>query len=143
MNNVLIVIFYLLEVYEAKDLPDQEPLPHIPVVELVSEDEVSEVEIPAQFPPNVMSWIKSGFQNAIPHHVTRPPYSNSSTPRSSQCSNKESVTSMTEIDPKTPSMVGWIVQGLGLSMPQPVLKNKECLEDGMIVQNGGRTLRTP
>jgi len=30
---------------------DEEPLPHIPVVELVSEDEVSEVEIPAQFPP--------------------------------------------------------------------------------------------
>ncbi|KAK7121560.1 hypothetical protein R3I93_022599 [Phoxinus phoxinus] len=137
------------EVYEAKDLPDQEPLPHIPVVELVSEDEVSEVEIPAQFPPNVMSWIKSGFQNAIPHHVTRPQNSNSSTPRSSQCSNKvyspppESVTSMTEIDPKTPSMVGWIVQGLGLSMPQPVLKSKECLEDGRIVQNGGRTLITP
>jgi len=33
---------------------------------------------------SVMSWIKS----AIPHHVTRPPNSNSSTPRSSQCSNK-------------------------------------------------------
>ncbi|XP_056107012.1 LOW QUALITY PROTEIN: cyclic nucleotide-gated cation channel beta-1-like [Rhinichthys klamathensis goyatoka] len=137
------------EVYEAKDLPDQEPLPHIPVVELVSEDEVSEVEIPAQFPPNVMSWIKSGFQNAIPHHVTRPPNSNSSTPRSSQCSNKvyspppESVTSMTEIDPKTPSMVGWIVQGLGLSMPQPVLKNKECLEDGRIVQNAGSARSVP
>ncbi|XP_051740988.1 LOW QUALITY PROTEIN: titin-like [Ctenopharyngodon idella] len=133
-----------VQVYDLKDIPDQEPLPHIPVVELVSEDEVSEVENPAQFPPNVMSWIKSGFQNAIPHHVTRPPNSNSSTPRSSQCSNKvyspppESVTSMTEIDPKTPSMVGWIVQGLGLSMPQPVLKNKEvCLEDGRIAQNAG------
>ncbi|CAM4734502.1 unnamed protein product [Leuciscus chuanchicus] len=129
------------EVYEAKDLPDQEPLPHIPVVELVSEDEVSEVEIPAQFPPKVMSWIKSSFQNAIPHHVTRPPNSNSSTPRSSQCSNKvyspppESVTSMTEIDLKTPSMVGWIVQGLGLSMPQPVLKNKECLVSKGVVRN--------
>ncbi|XP_067235395.1 cyclic nucleotide-gated channel beta-1-like [Chanodichthys erythropterus] len=132
------------EVYDIKELPDSEPLPHIPVVELVSEDEVSEVENPGQFPPNVMSWIKNGFQNAMPHHVTRPPNSNSSTPRSSQCSNKvyspppESVTSMTEIDIKTPSMVGRIVQGLGLSMPQPVLKNKEiCLqEDGRIAQNG-------
>ncbi|KTG45617.1 hypothetical protein cypCar_00022165 [Cyprinus carpio] len=131
------------EVYEAKDLPDQEPLAHIQVVELVSEDEMSEVEPTAQFPPNVMNWIKSGFQNAIPHHVTRPPNSSSSTPRSSQCSNKvyspppESITSVTEIELKTPSMVGWIVQGLGLSMPQAMLKNKEgCLEDGKIVQNG-------
>ncbi|XP_016114753.1 uncharacterized protein [Sinocyclocheilus grahami] len=136
-------------VYEAKDLPDQEPLAHIPVVELVSEDEMSEVEPADQFPPNVMNWIKSGFQNAIPHHVTRHPNSSSSTPRSSQCSNKvyspppESITSVTEIDSKPPSMVGWIVQGLGLSIPQPVLKNKEgCLEDGKIVQNGERTLRT-
>ncbi|XP_026094079.1 uncharacterized protein LOC113066387 [Carassius auratus] len=88
------------EVYEAKDLPDQEALPHIPVVELMSEDEASEVEPTAKFPPNVMSWIKSGFQNAVPHHVTRPPSSSSSTPRSSQCSNKE--TSVTEIDSKTP-----------------------------------------
>ncbi|XP_073687723.1 uncharacterized protein [Garra rufa] len=131
------------EVYEANELPDQEPLPHIPVVELVSEDEASEVEPAAQSPPNVMNWIKNGFQNAIPQHVTRPPNSSSSTPRSSQCSNKvyspppESITSITEIDLKTPSMVGWIVQGLGLSMPQPALKNKEeCLEDGKIVQNG-------
>ncbi|XP_052454172.1 LOW QUALITY PROTEIN: cyclic nucleotide-gated cation channel beta-1-like [Carassius gibelio] len=131
------------EVYETKELPDQEPLAHIPVVELVSEDE-SEVEQAAQFPPNVMTWIKSGFQNAIPQHVTRPPNSSSSTPRSSQCSNKvyspppESITSVTEIESKTsPSMVGWIFQGLGLSMPQAVLKNKEgCLEDGKIVQNG-------
>lgn len=97
-----------------------------------------------------MTWIKSSFQNAIPHHVTRPPNSNSSTPRSSQCSNKgivqtvwsgkssifkgrnclasclvknktlflkstvyspppESITSMTEIDLKTPR---WVISNL-------------------------------
>ncbi|XP_059402481.1 uncharacterized protein LOC132133614 [Carassius carassius] len=78
----------VIEVYEAKDLPDQEALPHIPLVELMSEDEASEVEPTAQFPPNIMSWIKSGFQNAVPHHVTRHPSSSSSTLRSSQCSNK-------------------------------------------------------
>lgn len=32
--------------------PDYDPLPHIPVVEMVSEDEVSEVEsLTPQFPP--------------------------------------------------------------------------------------------
>lgn len=36
-----------------------------------------------------MTWIKSGFQNALPQHVVRPPNnSNASSPRSSQCSNK-------------------------------------------------------
>ncbi|XP_073799124.1 uncharacterized protein isoform X8 [Danio rerio] len=119
------------EVYDAKDLPDMEPLPHIPVVELVSEDEGPEMEMSAQFPPKVINWIK----NAIPHHVARHPNSSSSSQRSSQCSNKASVT---EMDSITPSVVGRIVQGLGLSMP--VLKGKEgCLEDGRIVQNGGRT----
>ncbi|XP_051979335.1 uncharacterized protein LOC127640680 [Xyrauchen texanus] len=136
------------EIYDPKDLPDAEPLPHIPVVEMVSEDELSEVDVPAQFPPKVMGWIKSGFQNALPQHVIRPPNnSTTSSPRSSQCSNKayspppESITSLTrEVDSKAVSMVGRIVHGLGLSLPQPVLKNKE---DGEIVQNGGRTLRTP
>ncbi|XP_043120242.1 fibrous sheath CABYR-binding protein-like [Puntigrus tetrazona] len=51
---------------------------------------------------------------------------------------------MTEIDSKTPGMVGWIVQGLGLSMPQPALKNKEgCLEDGKVVQNAGSARSAP
>lgn len=144
-----------------------------------------------------MTWIKSGFQNALPQHVVRPPNnSNASSPRSSQCSNKgtktfpksytawinlifgkkkekqffwgptvyspppESIASVTEVDLKAArlvkskiqlisqtfvilyttclyftlrlvfshalvlSMVTRIVQGLGLSMPQPVLKNK-------------------
>ncbi|XP_073724778.1 uncharacterized protein [Misgurnus anguillicaudatus] len=131
------------EVYDVKELPDYEPLPHIPVVEMVSEDEATEVDTP-QFPPKIMNWIKSGFQNALPQHVVRPPNnSNDSSPRSSQCSNKvfspppESITSVTEVDLKATSMVGRIVQGLGLSMPQPVLKNKEgYMEDREILQNG-------
>lgn len=41
---------------------DFDPLPHIPVVEMVSEDEASEVENPSQFPPKLASntgWVRS------------------------------------------------------------------------------------
>lgn len=39
--------------------PDQEPLAHIPVVELVSEDEMSEVEPTAQVPPKWVSFCEA------------------------------------------------------------------------------------
>lgn len=42
---------------------DYDPLPHIPVVEMVSEDEASEVESLGQFPPKLVSnagWVRSG-----------------------------------------------------------------------------------
>lgn len=42
--------------------PDSEPLPHIPVVEMVSEDEVSEVEAPAQFPPKWVTFTQTNGQ---------------------------------------------------------------------------------
>ncbi|XP_075326979.1 uncharacterized protein LOC142384565 [Odontesthes bonariensis] len=58
------------EVYEVAAIPDYDPLPHIPVVEMVSEDEASEVEsLPSQFPPNVVNWIK----HIIPQPVVLPP----------------------------------------------------------------------
>lgn len=41
---------------------DYDPLPHIPVVEMVSEDETSEVESQSQFPPKLVSntgWARS------------------------------------------------------------------------------------
>lgn len=40
---------------------DYDPLPHIPVVEMVSEDETSEVESLGQFPPKLVSnagWVR-------------------------------------------------------------------------------------
>ncbi|KAL7885473.1 hypothetical protein AOLI_G00057680 [Acnodon oligacanthus] len=119
------------EVYNMEEIPDAEPLPHIPVVEMVSEDEVSETEPQAQFQPRVVGWIKTGLQNALPYPMPRPPdYPDSSSQRSSRCSHKvlspppESVTSLTEVDTKV-SMVGWIVHGLGLALPQPVIRSKE------------------
>ncbi|XP_072520302.1 uncharacterized protein [Salminus brasiliensis] len=137
-------------IHNIEELPDAEPLPHIPVVEMVSEDEVSEVEPPAQFQPRVVEWIKTGFQNALPHPVPRPPdYPDNSSQRSSRCSNKvlspppESVTSLTEVDPKV-SVMGWIVHGLGLALPQPVIRSKEDHgEVADVIPNGGRPLRAP
>ncbi|XP_030645122.1 cyclic nucleotide-gated cation channel beta-1 [Chanos chanos] len=128
------------EIYEMKDLP--EPLPHIPVVELLSEEEEDyEVEEP-QFPPKVMQWIKSGLENALPHHVVRPPgYLDSSTQRPrpygdrvssppSESMSSSVATAMTEVDSRAASMVGWIVHGLGLAIPQPVLRHKEDQGEG-------------
>ncbi len=45
--------------YCASLTPDQEPLAHIPVVELVSEDEMSEVEPAAQVPPKWVSFCEA------------------------------------------------------------------------------------
>nr|XP_046249987.1 cyclic nucleotide-gated cation channel beta-1-like [Scatophagus argus] len=57
-------------VYEVATMPDFDPLPHIPVVEMVSDDEVSEVEsLTHQFPPNMVSWIKQ----MVPQPVMLPP----------------------------------------------------------------------
>ncbi|TRY54551.1 hypothetical protein DNTS_033415 [Danionella cerebrum] len=138
------------KVYDVNELPDEEPLAHIAVVELETEDEVSEMEIPTQIHPKVINWIKNGFQNAIPQHVPRPPNSCSSTPRSSQCSMKvyspppESIASTTENETVPTSMVGRIVHGLGLSMPHPVLKNKDgCVEENQVLQNEGTAQTVP
>ncbi|KAB5571614.1 hypothetical protein PHYPO_G00227060 [Pangasianodon hypophthalmus] len=110
---------------------DAEPLPNVPVVEMVSEDEVSEVQHSSQFPPGMVQWIKTGFQNALPYHMPRPPdHQANGSQRSSHCSDKvfspppESVTSLTEVDTKV-NMMGWIVHGLGLALPQPVIRSKE------------------
>ncbi|XP_062317418.1 uncharacterized protein LOC134021017 isoform X2 [Osmerus eperlanus] len=54
------------EVYLASELPDVEPLPHIPVVEVLSEDEEGD-SVP-QFPPKMVDWLK----NAMPHRVLVP-----------------------------------------------------------------------
>ncbi|KAL6480633.1 hypothetical protein MHYP_G00116660 [Metynnis hypsauchen] len=102
------------EVYNMEEIPDAEPLPHIPVVEMVSEDEMSEIQPQAQFQPRVVGWIKTGLQNALPYPMPRAPdYPDSSSQRSSRCSHK------------------------GLALPQPVIRSKEEHgETADIVQNG-------
>ncbi|KAM4618196.1 uncharacterized protein ACJ7VT_007595 [Polymixia lowei] len=56
-------------VYDVDEIPDYDPLPHIPVVEMESEDEFDTDSLTPQFPPKVVNWLKQ----AIPQPVILPP----------------------------------------------------------------------
>ncbi|XP_057203410.1 cyclic nucleotide-gated cation channel beta-3 isoform X2 [Triplophysa rosa] len=158
-------------VCEVKDLQDAKPLPPIPVVEMVSDEEPDAVNIP--FSPKVIEWIKQGFEKVVPQSpVNLQPPSNSETPFLKAASApvtpyKQPPTPAPAPTPApvpvpapapvpasapTPAlapatseppsvveeskgvgMVGWIVQGFGRMMPQPVLKPKE--ESSDVAQN--------
>nr|XP_061812932.1 cyclic nucleotide-gated cation channel beta-3-like [Nerophis lumbriciformis] len=116
------------EVYEVATMPDYDPLPHIPVVEMVSEDEAEEDDSQSTFPPNVVTWIKQ----QIPQPVLIPASSvplepkPKKTPRSSLdkilSPPPESLSGISlDTDSKASAVVGWFVSGLGLKLPQPVL----------------------
>ncbi|XP_056138382.1 uncharacterized protein LOC130114538 [Lampris incognitus] len=120
------------EVYNVEDVPDYDPLPHIPVVEMVSEDEMSEGEgMTSPFPPKVVDWLKQ----AIPQPVMLPPGAVpiEPSPRSNRSSldkilspPPESLSGISlDTDGKVSGVVGWFVSGLGLRMPQPVIKTKD------------------
>ncbi|KAK9517033.1 hypothetical protein VZT92_024929 [Zoarces viviparus] len=119
----------LTEIYDIETMPDFDPLPHIPVVEILSDDE-SEVES-SQFPPNVVTWIK----RMVPQPILLPPGAVPTEP-----SSKTSLSSLDKIlspppeslsgisldtDSKASAVVGWFVSGLGLKMPQPALPSKD------------------
>ncbi|RVE72346.1 hypothetical protein OJAV_G00061010 [Oryzias javanicus] len=123
------------EVYEVATMPDYDPLPHIPVVELVSEDEASEVEsLTPHFPPKVVNWIKQ----IIPQPVILPPGAVPSEPppKASRSSldklvspPPESLSAISlDTDNKPSGVVDWFVSGLGLKMPQLVLPPKDEAE---------------
>ncbi|XP_040894094.1 cyclic nucleotide-gated cation channel beta-1-like [Toxotes jaculatrix] len=123
------------QVYDVATMPDCDPLPHIPVVEMVSDDEVSEVEsLTPQFPPNMVNWIKQ----IIPQPVILPPGAvpiEPSTKSSRSSLDKilspppESLSGISlDTDSKASSVVGWFVSGLGLKMPQPALPSKDDAE---------------
>ncbi|XP_026166987.1 cyclic nucleotide-gated cation channel beta-1 [Mastacembelus armatus] len=143
------------EVYDLATMPDYDPLPNIPVVEMVSDEEVSEVEsLTTQFTPNVVNWIKQMIpQPAVvpPGAVPTEPSSKSS--RSSLDKNAyfaiagyihvcclsvcsavlspppESLSGISlDTDSKASSVVGWFVSGLGLKMPQPAIQPKDDAE---------------
>ncbi|KAM9376106.1 uncharacterized protein KZ484_008665 [Pholidichthys leucotaenia] len=123
------------EVYEVAAIPDYDPLAHIPVVEMVSDDEEGEAEgSTAQFPPNVVKWIKQ----IVPQPVLVPP---GAVPLDT--ANKSSRNSLDKIlspppeslsgisldtDSKASGVAGWFVSGLGLKMPQPVSLPKDEAE---------------
>ncbi|XP_055797226.1 cyclic nucleotide-gated cation channel beta-1-like [Salvelinus fontinalis] len=121
------------EVYNMKDVPDAEPLPHIPVVEIFSDDE-EEDRVP-QFPLKVVNWIK----NVIPQPVMLPAgYVEAQSKAQSKRSSLDKVLSPPpeslkgDEDSQNSNVVGWFVTGLGLKMPQPVARSRDDVE---VVQN--------
>ncbi|XP_023811822.1 cyclic nucleotide-gated cation channel beta-1-like isoform X1 [Oryzias latipes] len=123
------------EVYEVATMPDYDPLPHIPVVEMISEDEASEVEsLTPQFPPKVVNWIKQ----IIPQPVILPPGAVPSEPPAKVSRSSldkilspppESLSGISlDTDNKPSGVVDWFVSGLGLKMPQLVLPSKDEAE---------------
>ncbi|KAG9336344.1 hypothetical protein JZ751_002691, partial [Albula glossodonta] len=120
------------EIHEAKDVPDAEPLPHIPVVDVMSEEEISEIHDSSQvFPPSMIDWIKNGIVKMVPQpEIHAPVPSDPSSKKSSSAPPKvtspppDSIKS-TDEETTGPNVVGWIFRGLGRMMPQPVLKPRE------------------
>ncbi|XP_073328911.1 uncharacterized protein [Pagrus major] len=121
------------EVYEVATMPDYDPLPHIPVVELESEDEVSEVEsVSHQFPPNVVNWLK----HMVPQPVPPGAVPIEPSPKSSRSSldkilspPPESLSGISlDTDSKASGVVGWFMSGLGLKVPQPAIPPKDDAE---------------
>ncbi|KAJ8339643.1 hypothetical protein SKAU_G00342760 [Synaphobranchus kaupii] len=133
-------------IYDTKELPDAEPLPHIPVEEVVSEVEPPEDD--SSFPPRVLDWLKQGFEKMVP----QPPdsLSQAETPASKAEPPVQKVPSPPPeppkpeaVEPKATKVVDWIVQGLGRMVPQPVTKSKDSGDCNATVHNGGRTMRAP
>ncbi|XP_053175972.1 LOW QUALITY PROTEIN: cyclic nucleotide-gated cation channel beta-1-like [Scomber japonicus] len=136
------------EVYDVETLPDFDPLPHIPVVEMVSEDEESQVEIqtPTQFPPNVVNWIKQIIPQPLPPGAV-PEQQPSGSSRNSLdkilSPPPESLSGISlDTDSKASGVVGWFVSGLGLKIPQPTTQPKnEALGTGEVLQKASTKLK--
>ncbi|XP_040024532.2 uncharacterized protein LOC120812510 isoform X1 [Gasterosteus aculeatus] len=141
------------EIYEVETMPDFDPLPHIPVVEILSEDE-SEVETP-QFPPNVVTWINRMVPQPILLSPGAVPIEPSS--RASHSSLDKSTYTLWQFlspppeslsgisldtDSKASAVVGWFVSGLGLKMPQPALPSRDNAESATeVLQKASSKLR--
>ncbi|AWP08848.1 putative cyclic nucleotide-gated cation channel beta-1-like [Scophthalmus maximus] len=139
------------EIYEVATMPDFDPLPHIPVVEMVSDDEESNADsLTPQFPPSVVKWIK----DVMPQAVILPPGAvivDTSPPKSSRSSldkilspPPESLSGISlDTDSKVSSVVGWFVSGLGLKIPQPAIAPRDDTDAAVVLQKGGKALRAP
>ncbi|XP_029378259.1 cyclic nucleotide-gated cation channel beta-1-like [Echeneis naucrates] len=130
--------------------PDFDPLPHIPVVEMVSEDEISEVEMGnTQFAPNMTNWIKQ----IIPQPVVLPPGVVPTEPSTKSTRSSldkilspppESLSGISlDTDSKTSGVVGWFVSGLGLKLPQPVIQPRDDVEGAAEVLQKASSKLTP
>ncbi|XP_035657254.1 cyclic nucleotide-gated cation channel beta-1-like isoform X16 [Oncorhynchus keta] len=101
------------EVHAIQDVPDAEPLPHIPVVEVMSDEEPQEEK---GIPPRVYEWIKQGFEKVVPQ-----PADNKDVSAKAACPQKVTSKSPEAEEEAKANVVGWIVQGFGRMLPQPVL----------------------
>ncbi|XP_066541218.1 cyclic nucleotide-gated channel beta-3 [Hoplias malabaricus] len=126
------------EVHDVKELADAEPLPQIPVVEVVS-DEEPEADGQA-LTPRVMEWIKHGFERVVPQPspVPSPEPLRKETPAPEPPPPPASAPAPSPVEPKAEegnkggtNMMGWIVQGFSRIVPQPVMKPKEETPDAV------------
>eukprot|EP00063_Salmo_salar_P006909 XP_013981744.1 PREDICTED: cyclic nucleotide-gated cation channel beta-1-like isoform X9 [Salmo salar] len=111
-------------VHAIQDVPDAEPLPHIPVVEVLSDEEPQEEK---GIPPRVYEWIKQGFEKVVPQPAdinrdisAKAPCPQKVTSKSPETEEEAKANHDSE-EEKQPNVVGWIVQGFGRMLPQPVL----------------------
>ncbi|XP_035859143.1 cyclic nucleotide-gated cation channel beta-1-like isoform X2 [Sander lucioperca] len=122
------------EIFDVEKMPDFDPLPHIPVVEMVSDDE-GEKEEHSAFPPNVVNWIK----HMVPQPVMpQPPGAGPIEPSTKSSHSSldklispppESLSGISlDTDGKASAVVGWFVSGLGLKLPQPAIQPKDDAE---------------
>ncbi|XP_034143095.1 cyclic nucleotide-gated cation channel beta-1 isoform X5 [Esox lucius] len=119
-------------VHAIQDLPDAEPLPHIPVVEVVSEEEPEEEK---GIPPRVIEWLKQGFEKVVP----QPTDINKDISVKAVCTQKVPTAPPEAEEEAKPNVVGWIVHGFGRILPQPVLtpggsENVETVQNMHILQ---------
>uniref|UniRef100_A0AAV2L5D6 Uncharacterized protein n=1 Tax=Knipowitschia caucasica TaxID=637954 RepID=A0AAV2L5D6_KNICA len=124
------------EIYDVKAMPDYDPLPHIPVVEMVSDDE-EETGQKSAFPPNVSQWLKQVMPQPVPPGtVVAVPSKSRSSLDKILSPPPESLSGISlDTDSKVGSVVGWFVSGLGLKIPQPPSKDDGSAE---VLQRGGK-----
>ncbi|XP_041651138.1 uncharacterized protein LOC121514833 [Cheilinus undulatus] len=121
------------EIYDVETMPDYDPLPHIPVVEMHSDDEDDIEDLTPKF-PNVVNWIRQ----MVPQPQMLPPGavpiepSNKATKSTRSSLDKifspppESLSGISlDTDSKSSGVVGWFVSGFGLKLPQPALPAKD------------------
>ncbi|KAE8296598.1 hypothetical protein D5F01_LYC05359 [Larimichthys crocea] len=136
------------EVYDVQTMPDYDPLPHIPVVEMVSEDEGEGESASHQLPSStVVNWIKQMVPQPIlpPGVVPETTKSARSSVDKTLSPPPESLSGISlDTDSKASNVVGWFVSGLGLKMPQPAAPPKDDAEGHTeALQKGGKALRAP
>ncbi|KAM7003457.1 uncharacterized protein LKV04_004510 [Tautogolabrus adspersus] len=134
------------EVFEVEKMPDFDPLPHIPVVEMLSEVEDEVEDLTPKFGPNVVNWIKQMVpQPVMPPGAIPVEPSNKSTRSSLDkilSPPPESLSGISlDTDSKASGVVGWFMSGFGPKLPQPALPKDESQAPAEILQKVSTKLK--